>query len=231
MFFLMLIVKNVRNKMANVPNKSSGFLCLPDSSRITRNNAVSIVNDYLKDGQSAIDLYDKTIIYPYHNEINEIDILSLNALNAFSGVPAMTAMDSIWKKKTAIEEFVKCVPAEGLEYYRDNLDPIVKPLTDVLLEINKVPHWGYPGTRATKLLHRLRPNIMPIWDKWIGTWYKGKDNEWDIFLNETCKDILKNIECLKAVKSMCFNKVDISILRVWDIILWQNGNRDCSVNS
>jgi hypothetical protein len=206
-------------------DKTNEILFLPDSSRITQETTVTIITDYISDSGSAIDFYDKSIPLPFHDEINEMDILSLNALNAFAGIPPMTAMDTMWQKKTSIEKFLKEVPTEELEYFKNNLDAIVKPLNKVLLEMNKVAHWGCPGTRATKLLHRLRPNTMPIWDKWIGTWYYGKDYEWNIFLNEIFKDVLRNIECLKNVKNICFKDFNISILRIWDIILWQNGNR------
>ena len=192
---------------------------LPDGREITYKQADAAVMDYVSStNHAAFQLYDLTNDGP-HNEIRPIDVLSLNALNAFTGSSPMAAMENLWRNKGKVETAVREVSRKPLDDFSEKQLPSeVGRLCEVLDVMLSIELWGH--TRVSKLLHRLRPNIAPIWDQFIGKWY-AKHKRWPEFIAAVHTDVLgPNRVLLRRIEK----KHGIPVLRVWDILLWKLGN-------
>lgn len=186
--------------------------------RLTEEEAASRIDQYKLDCPAVIDLYDGTIRGP-HDEVLPIDVLSLNALGAYNGSSPMSPMTRIWGSRQQISLAINPITVQPfLRLKTAELEQEVAKLTQALEVIQKLPELGGQGTRAAKLVHRLRPNIMPIWDRWIGEFYGGAKQKWDSFVRHLHTDIIKHETFLTSMAT----RHHLSELRLWDIILWQS---------
>lgn len=195
-------------------------LNLPNGKSLSTEDAIRAVKDYQSGNYSAaFDLYDRPCSGP-HDELLPIDILSLNALNAFRGRGPMTPMAGLWEKRGEVSRLVACITKRKLELLTQlEIDDELPRLEEALDSIDDVYCCG--ETVASKLLHRLRPNIAPIWDLRVKKWYVRFEREtWERWLREVFKDVLVNLNALEAVREdTCLQ--DLPILRIWDVLLWQ----------
>ena len=190
---------------------------LPGGKSITFAKASGLVDEYLKKNRAAFELYDCTNEGP-HDEVSPLDLLSLNALNAFAGTSPMTVMDLLWQRKAKVSEAIKHVTMEDVRFLSEaqrarEVDHLVSSIEVVM----GFKQWG--DTRASKLIHRLRPNIAPIWDTLVGKWYSDHKG-WPEFITAVHGDVLgDNQPMLENLE----RKHGILPLRPWDIILWKEG--------
>ncbi len=201
--------------------KTDRYVTLPRGRRLSWLDARKVVDKYLKEHSAAFDLYDGTNKRP-HDNILEVDLLALNALNAFVGAAPMTPMEALWKNRTAIQRLVAKITTTPVEDLSDMMVEAELPkVVAALKEIEKTKWFGGAGTRAAKLLHRLRPNIVPIWDALVGEWYRGASQPWREYLRAVYEDVRRpeNRRFLKSLRLPTSGKV--SILRLWDILLWK----------
>jgi hypothetical protein len=191
---------------------------LPDGREITYKQADAAVEDYVgSTNHAAFRLYDMTNDGP-HDEIQPIDVLSLNALNAFTGSSPMAAMEELWNKRRKVETAVAKVPTASLdELSAADLADGTRRLCEAIEAVTAIRLWG--DTRASKLMHRLRPNICPIWDDRVGTkWYADRGG-WTDFIEAVHEHVLgPNNDCLRRLAEKCH----APLLRVWDILLWKS---------
>jgi hypothetical protein len=197
-------------------------ITLPDGTRLACSNAADVIRAYCTENSTAIDLYDRTNDGP-HDELLPIDVLALGALNAFGGASPMTVMSELWKVRSGITETIRRITMQDFTQISDSALAEERFRVCEALEWfwkSSIPQWG-GGTRPAKLLHRLRPNIIPIWDEWIGTWYGGPKQSWQEFVAAVHSDVRNpsTLECLRRIKSEL--TVDLPILRLWDILLWK----------
>jgi hypothetical protein len=180
-----------------------------------------IVQTYLDNHAAAIDLYDGTNTGP-HNEIRPVDLLALNALNAYVGTAPMTPMEALWKRAKMVQPLVAAITLRKFEELSQaEVKREVPKISAALAEIEKTTGFGGGGTRAAKLLHRLRPNIVPLWDALIGEWYGGSTQEWPDYLHAVYQSLWdgENLEFLKSLSIPL--PYEIWTLRRWDILLWR----------
>ena len=88
-----------------------------------------------------------------------------------------------------------------------------------LSTLELVSDYGGGGTRVAKLLHRLRPNIVPIWDAKVGTWYGGPRETWESFIQLAWSDIRRNGSVLAHLRDTFAPR--LTVVRVWDALLWR----------
>jgi hypothetical protein len=84
---------------------------------------------------------------------------------------------------------------------------------------------GLSGVAVTKILHRKRPNLVPLIDRRIRTFYFGKNSGSDLSLLKLIHKDLQNIETIKLLDKLrknfvLENNLEMSRLRALDIIVW-----------
>ena len=195
---------------------SEPTVTLPDGKVLSVVEATDRVKQY---NPAVFDLYDRPSSGP-HDELLAIDVLSLNALNAFGPGAPMTAMTAVWEKRDDINELAAGITKKNLELLTaSEIDEALPRLDEALEYIDAVRGFGYTST--SKLLHRLRPNITPIWDSRIQNWYHNyaRDKTWTPWLRQVFQDVLKNRHCLETIRADL--RLDfLPIVRIWDILLW-----------
>jgi hypothetical protein len=197
------------------------YVTLPRGRRLSWQDARRVVDAYLKDHSAALDLYDGTNAGP-HDDVSAVDLLALNALNAYVGTAPMTPMEALWKNSATIRPFVAEITKDPLEDLTDQaMSAQVPKIAAALLEIEKSRGFGGGGTRAAKLLHRLRPNVVPIWDALVGEWYEGSAQPWREYLPAVFSSVRmpENLAFLRSI--VVPPPYNLGILRRWDMLLWK----------
>lgn len=202
-------------------------MLLPGNHPLPLPQAIAHLHDY---PQAIVHLYDGLHPGP-HDPIQPCDVTSLAALNVYVGGGA-TAMAHLWSARQHIEALVQQVPHTPLQLLAPaGRATVVAQLNAVLMHMGGIPGWGGTGVLATKLLHRLRPNVAPIWDRFAGEeWFDQHTNDadWVPWLTAVHDEILREenrseLEHMSTVVCPALFGVELSIVRVWDIILWSEG--------
>lgn len=148
-----------------------------------------------------MNLYDDTMIGP-HDKFLEIDLLAPGILNAYAGSSAATLISTFWENRIDIEnELSEVTHRDCFKLTKDELIFQAEKLCKILDIIDKYKGWGGGGTRASKVMHRMRPNIMPIWDIIVGRFYEGAEQEWTDYMLKVFEDIRKNIDSLSDIRN------------------------------
>lgn len=194
-------------------------LYLPGGEKYSITESIALINKY---SRATIALYDFSNKGP-HDELEDIDILSLNALNAFNNRSAGTVMANIWYHCTEIEEQITSITKENFyQLSEQNLYEEIDRISYALYQVESLVN-GLGPVGASKLLHRLRPNIIPLWDNEVDKWYEYLENDnWRTYLNEVF-DLIRdanNLMVLKEIRKRV--NLNIHLLRIWDIILWES---------
>ena len=136
----------------------------------------------------------------------------------------MSVMASAWSRRVEISQKIQPITRDdfsslSMEKLRSEQQSVCNAL-DWFWQ-NTVTHWGGGGTRPAKLLYRLRPNIIPIWDEVIGRWYGGPKQSWKEYIEAVHADLLhgETLWCLRALDAEL--KCSLPFLRLWDILLWK----------
>lgn len=194
---------------------------LPDNTKLDLHVGLEIIKAYLTDQAPVLDLYDGTNPGP-HDDVSPVDLLALNALNAFNRTPPMTPMAELWYRAGEIRPYVAVITKREISDLSElELKAEIPKIVRALGEIEKTKGYRSGGTRTAKLLHRLRPNIVPIWDVLIGEWYGGSVQSWSGYLHAVASDVRRR-ENLLFLKSIPIpSPYRLGILRRWDILLWK----------
>lgn len=200
--------------MLKLPKKLNGrdFLSLDE--------VVEYEKKYISECATAIALYDLTNPGP-HDEISEIDVLSLYALNAFGPRPRFDPIDYMWDFRENIPPLIRPVTKTLVEELsKEEYDEQIEMLSYALRRVEEVKYFGEVST--SKLIHRLRPNIMPIADSKVRKWFGRSFDKWETYLQAVYYYVTEEntLECLLTVQKAL--PIRLPILRIWDIILWQN---------
>ena len=205
-------------------------IALPAGETLSFESARRRVANYLRPEREgpASDLYDGTNAAGPHDEVDAVDLLALNALNAFAGGGAMTHMAALWKKRSEVGACIRPVTKTPFqEIPPEQLDGEVQILANALKDIDElgIGGWGGGGTRVAKLVHRLRPNIMPLYDVLVGEWFtKDELKTWESYL-KAVYGCLKGKETKEGLVILS-RRFELPPLRIWDILLWnsEDGN-------
>jgi hypothetical protein len=197
------------------------YVLLPTGLKMSVDHSEAIVRKYLADHAAVSDLYDGTNPGP-HDDVTPMDVLALNALNAFVGAAPMDPMAALWGKRTAIQNQIAKVNLSRLDVTDltgDEVRSETDKVSQVLTLIEHTHGWG--PTRAAKLLHRLRPGLVPIWDELVGEWYGCRAQPWPEYLQAVFSDVRREPtrNALHAMQGRCCPH--LTALRIWDIILWK----------
>lgn len=194
------------------------MLTLPTGEQITSREVRVTVEEYAAQFPCVFDLFDFPNGGP-HDEVLAVDLLALNALNAWGSGQPMTAMTNAWLARDEIKEVIIPISNQPLEEMSQ---------ADVVSQVDKVgialdtidAIKGFGNTATAKFFHRLRPNLGPIWDKWIGGWYEDCPT-WSGWVAKVYAHVREPETCRCLIEARTHIKRPLSLLRVWDIILWQ----------
>lgn len=86
--------------------------------------------------------------------------------------------------------------------------------------------WGVGPTKASKIMARKRPRLIPIYDSVVAPLMglKDSDNQWTAWHSAFLEDPGLS-ERLRRIKAMSGIEESISDLRVMDIVLWMHGKQ------
>ena len=204
-----------------------------DGSSLTDLAATQLVEHYLTDHSAIVDMFDRTNVGPPRDEIEQIDVFAPSVLNAYYQ-PA-NAMSSLWNRRRLVEPFIVGITKDDFSSILQSgqLDAVRATVVQLLTFVNdsrNVPYFGGSGTCTAKFCHRLRPNVVPIWDHWVGTCYDGPRQAWDTFVRDVYADVAANLDALIRLQANVEAKIGLklSVLRIWDVILWTSSGDRCA---
>lgn len=204
------------------PRRMNGsMITLPNGMRLSEARARTTFSSYVQDHAAVLDLYDGTNPGP-HDAVLPVDLLALNALNAYVGSAPMTPMSELWYAAGDVNQAVARVTKRELSDLSDGeLPSVVTSIVDAITAVEQVRGYRTGGTRAAKLLHRLRPDVVPIWDVLVGEWYGGARRTWCDYIRAVFRDVRRgpNQRCLQRLPVP--ERPRLSLLRRWDILLWK----------
>ncbi|MCC9173663.1 DUF6308 family protein [Arthrobacter sp. zg-Y179] len=92
-------------------------------------------------------------------------------------------------------------------------------------DLQKKEKWGIGPTKASKLLARKRPRLIPIWDSVVKneTKLKGSLTQWDDWYEALTKDSGALALHLDEIQRRAELPHPVSRLRVMDVVLWMHG--------
>jgi Family of unknown function (DUF6308) len=113
-------------------------------------------------------------------------------------------MTELWVKRGSVEAAIVPVTKVAVERLSElDVETQVTAVSAALCVIDEVR--GFGSTATTKLLHRLRPNIVPIWDQWVKAWYPGADcqRSWSAWLRQVYANVREpeNLACLFTARA------------------------------
>jgi hypothetical protein len=193
-------------------------LTLPDATILSEAEVLAVLDCYARAWPAVFDLYDLSCGGP-HDEVMPIDVLAPNALNAWGNGQPMTAMTGAWAERHRIAEVVRPISKQPLEQLSDaEVNAEADKVGTALDFIDSIR--GYGDTTAPKFFHRLRPNLGPIWDDKIYSWY-GKSPTWTGWVKQVYAHVRLpgTQDCLIAGRAHLGK--ELSVLRLWDMLLWQ----------
>jgi hypothetical protein len=179
-------------------------------------------NDSNPDDLSAFDLLAPSFLnYHIPHEIRQNMLVPRAEENSYSVM------------KSKISDFL--TKTKGLDLHFENMPDGVfdeqddSPYGDLikLIKFTNSKCSGLSGVAVTKILHRKRPNLVPLIDRRIRTFYFGKNRGTDL---ELLKLILKDLQSPETIRFLderrktfvLGNKEQMSRLRAMDIIIWMS---------
>ena len=139
--------------------------------------------------------------------------------------------------KSEMSDFL--TKTKGLDLHFENMpdgvfdEPDDSPYGDLikLIKFTNSECSGLSGVAVTKILHRKRPNLVPLIDRRIRTFYFGKNSGSDLSLLKLIHKDLQNDETIELLDELrkCFvleNNSEMSRLRALDIIVWMKFESD-----
>jgi hypothetical protein len=179
-------------------------------------------NDSNPDDLSAFDLLAPSFLnYHIPHEIRQNMLVPRAEENSYSVM------------KSKISDFL--TKTKGLDLHFENMPDGVfdeqddSPYGDLikLIKFTNSKCSGLSGVAVTKTLHRKRPNLVPLIDRRIRTFYFGKNRGTDL---ELLKLILKDLQSPETTRFLderrktfvLGNKEQMSRLRAMDIIIWMS---------
>ena len=185
-------------------------------------------------GIAAFELYDQIQVCE-DDELTVSDIWLANGIGA--GIQHKHLID-LWKRKEEIEKLLVSVPKQ-VRLESDDLGPnSFEHLKDLLRRWMSMGGWGV--ARATKVLHKKRPLLIPPIDRGVMELYsefrRGECRRRWKFYPWKAKDVVGVIQLIRddirnkdnsshlqtIQETLARKGTELSIVRIFDIILWMH---------
>lgn len=112
----------------------------------------------------------------------------------------------------------------------------MRELFSVLDQIDTKP-WGISGTTLSKVLHRKRPQAIPLHDAWVRTCYvsddgpvpRAKDRTWGDYMGLVAQAMAHDLRTqphqFAMLREASRAEPALTDLRVLDVVAWSQGRR------
>ena len=132
----------------------------------------------------------------------------------------------IIEKQLELNKKIEELKISGDENLLDKNNEEIEKLKELFKIFENIK--GVKNAKATKILHKKFPNLIPIVDSIIAekVYCKKNKNMDDLIeiIKEIKKDYKKNVNFLEDLKfNLKKENMNLSLLRIFDIILWMNG--------
>ncbi|MEM1333420.1 MAG: DUF6308 family protein [Actinomycetota bacterium] len=163
----------------------------------------------------AFEYYDR--VRTDQGRIDRVDVLSAAALH-----PGLSRSDLTWFSEHAVK----------LDAWLESFEPgctLLDASDEQLQQLDElVALDGVSLTLLTKVLHRKRPNLVPLLDRHVVDRYRSVTGErrpfdaWKPLLRCLRGDLAQNQPQIRAIQAACSTEADgvLSDLRVIDITIW-----------
>lgn len=170
------------------------------------------------------------------NTITADDLIAVTFLSV--DVPAPAAIGILETHKDKISELLKQIPSDldlaslAAEDFSATLEQGSAALQLWrLLRQSDAERWDVGPTKASKIMARKRPRLIPIYDSVIGSvmGMKNSDQQW-ILWHELLTDGSGLPERLNEIHEKSGVASDASALRIMDVVLWKHGKNLARAN-
>ncbi|GAA4105995.1 DUF6308 family protein [Enteractinococcus coprophilus] len=169
---------------------------------------------------SYFDDLDRNLLNDDENLITGSDLYALTMLEV--EIERKAGVDLLIYKAEEITQLLSCIPNTPLaELSRAEFETHVSnssPAAELWRTFYSIPSIG--STRASKLLARKRPHLIPIHDRFIkevtGVSARNDWEQWWVALTDETQELQQRAEVLRA----SINRPDLSTLRVLDVMFW-----------
>lgn len=186
-------------------------------------------NSVIKDAELVLEKYcSNNWGLDYDNPVNLDGLLTAEEIRLANRLYARMSpkiIDSILRKRNAIHSILKQIPNDLTLWGND---PINWDLIQKLFEELLIPQ--IRAARATKVIHKKRPNLIPILDSAVSNYAWSCLDKQQRSLREPelmvkyCKllkqDIVLNKDNLEYLKQAVPSAANLSLVRILDILVW-----------
>lgn len=150
------------------------------------------------------------------HSIGAADLLAVTTMDEAYGPRAMRLLLES-ELRSAVEEHLKVIP--------DDLDlwdaPDLASATELWRLLDGLPYVG--ATKASKLMARKRPRLIPVYDSIVGSTIATADRYWDVFAEFLRVD--HNRERIDAMRPEGLTEDELPALRILDTLIWMRHSR------
>lgn len=175
------------------------------------------------------------------DELTPGDVLMANCLSLRLGVPEVTPLfasgDSpATRLRTAMLAVLTAVPSRGgprfeeLESIDDPLFRLFRTACAATASQDGLPKvTGWTATTVSKVLHRLRPHLVPVNDSVVREFYAVRQASPARFYKRLLADVRTHHSWLTGLTAgrTTPDGRDLSVLRAVDIVIWHHGTQGC----
>jgi hypothetical protein len=178
------------------------------------------------------------------DRITPADVFMANCLSLRLGAPEVAPLfgpsdTPATRLLRAMQTVLDAVPADGGVRFEDQTSIDDEPLrlfrsacaaTDAREGAPKVAQWT--AVTVSKVLHRLRPHLVPIVDSEVSAFYGAGSNRVALY-RALHDDLTEHATWLRdlAAERLTPDGRELSLLRTADIIIWHHGARGCPQDS
>ncbi|HEX2050901.1 MAG TPA: DUF6308 family protein [Actinomycetota bacterium] len=148
-----------------------------------------------------------------HNELTNDDVLALNFLSAPIG--PMTYRCLMELRPRIASCLHKLSPQLHLWQLQSQAYEDANALWKLLMDVRNIGH-----VRASKLMARKRPNLMPILDKNVSAFFDGRTSSFWEPLGKTLQDAELRARIEIRLRPPGVDTSELSLLRILDIAIW-----------
>jgi hypothetical protein len=189
---------------------------------ISKRDAVGYVERY-RSGRVAPGVHDGYDAYSTTNEFDRLvdgDLLAPTLL----GVPVDSpTFVNLKKVRQRLEVALAAIPGRVALADASDLHAIGRPFAVIDERLVK----GARGTTLSKILHRKRPGLIPIYDQYVWAIYRsrtGSDRSrtWATFMTTLAAEMREDLRSARELWEQW--EPETSALRALDMVVWQLGH-------
>ena len=187
----------------------------------------ALLGDYLNRSYGyAWPAYD-TLVTNGSTELVSGDLLAPSLLEAHIDGPRFRVLLDMLPDLQGISALPACSLADATD---DDIAAVADLFS--VLDTERYRHRGVRGTIVSKVLHRKRPDLVPLYDSRIDAGYRGSGliphdphRSWRDFMVVLCDlmrdDLNREAKTFGELQQMATDKgADLTALRILDILVW-----------